>query len=65
MLHFECLIQYLVYVNVVCYNQNCIDGKKGLRWSIKEREFKSRQRHIVWNPMQCPELVNLQKKKVD
>ena len=35
------------------------------RWIVKEREFKSRQGYIVWNPMQCPELVNLQKKKVD
>ena len=31
MVNFERLIQYLAYINVVCYNQNCIDGKKGLR----------------------------------
>ena len=32
MVNFECLIQYSIYINMeLCYNQNCIDGKKGLR----------------------------------
>lgn len=35
---FECMTQYLVYINTECYNQNYIAGVKGMRESVMKKK---------------------------